>query len=71
MKVKITIDCDLSAFDEDDRASELKKIFNILVCGARHLGYEAINLGLSPKNKKVFDLNGNEVGLMEINKDNS
>lgn len=59
MKVKITINCDSAAFGEDDcdKVSELNRIFNVLVYKSLHTGF---------KNRMIIDLNGKDVGLMEV-----
>lgn len=59
MKVKITINCNGVAFGEDDcdKASELNRIFNTIV-------FELINSGF--EDMRIFDLKGNEAGLMEV-----
>lgn len=59
MKIKITIECDNKAFGNDkcDKASELNRIFNVLIFKLIHFGF---------RDRKIFDIKGNFVGLMEV-----
>ncbi len=61
MNIKITINCDADAFgkDDDDKASELNRIFNVLIFKSIHSGF---------MNRTIYDINGNKAGVMEVSK---